>query len=63
MEYLKPIQEKIMRYLSSPEYLNAILIQGNQKAQDIASATWEEVQYKLGLKCILNNESRIKINK
>lgn len=57
VEYLKPIQENIARYKSSPEYLVDILKKGNEKAQVIASKTWQEVQFKLGLKYTLQNQN------
>lgn len=63
VEHLKPIQEKIYRYLSNPEYLISILTKGNEKAQEIASKTWVEVQCKVGMNCELGNKSRIKVNK
>lgn len=63
VEFLKPIQESIIQYLSNPEYLVDILEQGNQKAQTVANATWEEVQYKLGLRHPLKNQINVKMNK
>lgn len=63
MEYLKPIQENIARYMSNPDYLTYVLRQGNEKAQEVASKTWEEIQCRLGLKNIMNNKDIIKLNK
>lgn len=63
VEYLKPIQQNITRYMSNLDYLTAVLKQGNEKAQAIASVTWEEVQYKLGLKWRLDNKHKFNINK
>lgn len=56
VEYLKPIQENIAKYRSSPEYLVEILRKGNEKAQVIASKTWDEVKYKLGLKYTIESK-------
>lgn len=61
--YLKPIQENISRYMQNPDYLTDILRQGNEKAQEIASNTWEELQYKMGFKVSLEMNSKIEINK
>lgn len=64
VEYIKPIQENIARYRSNPEYLVDILRQGNEKAQVIASKTWQEVQYKLGLKFTLESQNIVtRVNK
>lgn len=63
VEYLKPIQENIARYMSNPDYLTDVLTQGNGKAQEIASYTWEEIQCRLGLKNMMNNKNILKMNK
>lgn len=63
VEYLKPIQENIARYMSSKEHLVNILKHGNEKARDIASKNWDDVQYKLGLKSSIHSNEKIQINK
>lgn len=63
VEHLKPIQENIARYRSNPDYLINVLAQGNYKAQEIASKTWEEIQCRLGLKIMIDSKDIFKINK
>ncbi|XP_056644142.1 tryptophan--tRNA ligase, mitochondrial [Diorhabda sublineata] len=59
-EFLKPIQDKITHYLSDTVLLADVLEQGREKANDIATKNWNEVQYKLGLNMDVKLANRIK---
>jgi len=43
-----PIRQEILKLIDSPEYLNQVLQEGQQKANLIASNTWQEVASKIG---------------
>lgn len=62
IEYLKPIQDKISKYLSDSDLLMGILEEGRQKANEIASKNWIEVQNKLGLKFEIKIDKKVKIS-
>jgi tryptophanyl-tRNA synthetase len=49
VEYLKPIREKTLDLLSDESHLLALLSQGAEKAQELASTTLDKTYIKLGL--------------
>jgi tryptophanyl-tRNA synthetase len=49
VEYLKPIREKTLDLLSDESHLLALLSQGAEKAQEVASTTLDKTYLKLGL--------------
>jgi tryptophanyl-tRNA synthetase len=49
VEYLKPIREKTLDLLSDESHLLALLSQGAEKAQELASTTLDKTYLKLGL--------------
>lgn len=48
IEKFIPIRKEIIKLMDSPEYLNQVLQDGQQKANVIASDTWQEVALKIG---------------
>ncbi|CAK9817973.1 Tryptophan--tRNA ligase, mitochondrial [Anthophora quadrimaculata] len=48
IEKLTPIQEEFSRLIKEPTYLQEVLQDGREKAMDIASDCWYEIQYKIG---------------
>lgn len=48
IEKFSPIRQEIIKLMNSQEYLNQILKEGQQKANLIASETWDEVALKIG---------------
>lgn len=48
-EYLKPITNRINEYQSNPDYLEQILKNGSEKANEIAEKTILEVKQTIGL--------------
>ncbi|KAJ8916204.1 hypothetical protein NQ315_016343 [Exocentrus adspersus] len=58
VSYLKPVQDKICRYLSDRQYLLDVLKEGSEKASEISERNLEEVRYKLGLKFKAKSESK-----
>lgn len=48
-EDLKPIQEKRAELEADPAYITKVIMEGAEKAREIARATLEEVQEKMGL--------------
>ncbi|XP_028132038.2 tryptophan--tRNA ligase, mitochondrial [Diabrotica virgifera virgifera] len=61
VNFVTPIQERISGYLSEPQLLLEILEQGREKADDIASKNWDEVQYKLGLNFKAKAAKKVKV--
>jgi len=48
IESLKPIQEKYKLLINDPYQLNKILLEGHEKAEDLANKTLKRVKSKLG---------------
>lgn len=48
IEKFTPIRKEIIKLMDSPEYLNQVLQDGQQKANLIALDTWQEVVSKIG---------------
>lgn len=48
VEKFTPIRKEIIKLMDSPEYLNQVLQDGQQKAYVIALDTWQEVALKIG---------------
>lgn len=48
IEKFTPIRKEIIKLIDSPEYLSQVLQDGQQKANSIASETWQEVASKIG---------------
>ncbi|CAK9827718.1 Tryptophan--tRNA ligase, mitochondrial [Anthophora retusa] len=48
IEKLTPIQEEFSRLIKEPAYLQEVLQDGREKAMDIASDCWYEIQHKIG---------------
>lgn len=48
IEKFTPIRQEIIKLMDSPEYLSQVLQEGQQKANEIASKTWQEVTSKIG---------------
>jgi len=49
---LKPMQERAKEYTEQPELVRSIIIEGTEKARDVAKETIEEVRAALGLNLI-----------
>lgn len=58
IEYLKPIKEKILRYLDAKEYLVSELENGANKAREIAGKTMNEVRGCVGFDLSLSKRER-----
>ncbi|CAK9806654.1 Tryptophan--tRNA ligase, mitochondrial [Anthophora plagiata] len=48
IEKLTPIQEEFSKLIKEPAYLQEVLQDGREKAMDIASDCWHEIQHKIG---------------
>ncbi|OAD57258.1 Tryptophan--tRNA ligase, mitochondrial [Eufriesea mexicana] len=62
VEKLTPIREEYLRLIKEPIYLQKILEDGREKAMEIASESWHEIQNKVGFKnniCINESIKRI----
>jgi tryptophanyl-tRNA synthetase len=46
---LKPMQERAKEYTEQPELVRSIIIEGNEKARDVAKETIEEVRTAMGM--------------
>jgi len=49
---LKPMQERAKEYTEQPELVRSIIIEGNEKARDVAKETIEEVRMAMGMNII-----------
>lgn len=49
IEHLNPIQKKLKEYNQDEEYLLSVLREGNERAQETAETTMQEVRLKMGL--------------
>lgn len=58
IEKLTPIREKFSRLIKEPVYLQEILKSGTERATDIASDCWCEVQNKIGFKNDILHENK-----
>lgn len=58
IEKLTPIREKFSRLIKEPVYLQEILKSGTERATDIASHCWCEVQNKIGFKNDILHENK-----
>lgn len=56
IEHLKPIREKLEKYLSSPEYLCQILDHGAKKASEIAEVTLVQAKNAVGFVNVKENK-------
>lgn len=50
IEHLNPVRRKIEDYLTHPEFLESVLIEGAEKASLVAETTMAEVKDKIGLR-------------
>ncbi|CAH1117836.1 unnamed protein product [Phaedon cochleariae] len=62
VEYLRPIQERISDYLSDQHYLMEVLKIGQEKASEISSSTWQEMQHKLGMTFNVSSKKKAEIH-
>ena len=49
---LKPMQERAKEYTEQPDLVRSIIIEGNEKARDVAKETIEEVRAAMGMNII-----------
>ncbi|MBF8246498.1 MAG: tryptophan--tRNA ligase [Rickettsia sp.] len=51
IEYLSPIRQKYFELMNNIDFLQSLMSQGNDKAQEIASKNYQEIKDKIGLIC------------
>ena len=49
IDFLKPVQSKYYKLIEDKEYINKILKEGSERAQNIAYKTLDKVYRKIGL--------------